>query len=204
MEGVGKTTLAVIIGEIALGKGIDVVAVDLDPQRNFTDALSFVQDRYDGLRFARGIAEADEISRQGDVIILDCPPALGDATAAAIDYADITLVPVLPDLFSLSNLGLVYEFAQRQEKAPEQTAIVKVGFDRRALTEMAQLTLKERQYCVAGDIPVNRLIPYNLANARVWNAGMPYPSRGAYNDLFKKVLLAYERMLEGKFENAWA
>lgn len=63
MEGVGKTTLAVIIGEIALGKGIDVVAVDLDPQRDFTDALSFVQDRYDGLRFARGIAEADEISR---------------------------------------------------------------------------------------------------------------------------------------------
>ena len=41
--GVGKTTLSIILTQMALLKRNKVLAIDLDPQRNFTDALSFIE-----------------------------------------------------------------------------------------------------------------------------------------------------------------
>lgn len=197
--GVGKTTLAVILSQIALENDRRVVAVDLDPQRNFTDAMSFVRDHYDD-----SLIITDRICDDGDVIVIDCPPALGDATALALDYSDIALVPVLPDLFSLSNLGIVYEFGQTHEKAMSQMPIVKVGYDKqRGLAEIAKTALESKNYPIAGEIPLNRIIPYNLASGRAWGAGIPMPSRKPYVDLYKSILEAYSRMLDGNFDDLW-
>jgi len=193
--GVGKTTLAVILSQIALEEGYSVAAVDLDPQRNFTDAMSFVQNRYDSQ-----LQISDQINDDGDVIMIDCPPALDKATATAIDYADIALIPVLPDLFSLSNLGIVYDFGQKHEKAAEQMPIVKIGYDKRGLAEIARAALDSRAYPIAGDIPLNRLIPFNLASGRAWGSGIPMPARKPYTDLYKSILAAYSQMLEGNFD----
>lgn len=202
--GVGKTTLAAILAEIALEKGKRVVAVDVDPQKNFTDAMSFIQDRYGESLFITGdLEEADRISADGDMIVLDCPPALSEPTARAIDYADITLVPVFPDLFSLSNLYLVYEFGERHEKSLSQLPLVKVGFDKRRLSEMAQTNLEKSEYQIVGEIPMNRLIPYNLTLGRFWSAGIPMPARKPFYDLYKAIYRGYARMLEGNFDHPW-
>jgi cellulose biosynthesis protein BcsQ len=180
--------------------GAKVVAIDLDRQRNFTDAMSLVQDHY-----GNSLTITDKIKDDGDVIILDCPPILGEATAQALDFSDVTLVPVHPDMFSLSNLGVVYEFGQTRGKAFEQMAIVKVGFSVKAkgLTGIATDALSAREYAVAGDIALNKLIPYNIASGRVWGAGIPVPAKSPYTQLYTHVLEAYETMLRGDFKNAW-
>jgi cellulose biosynthesis protein BcsQ len=200
--GVGKTTLAVILSQIALKAGAKVTAVDLDPQKNFSDALSLIQDRH-----GEKLTITDEITEAGDVIILDCPPALGNATSRAMDFSDITLVPVYPDMFSLSNLGVVYEFGKTHGKASEQLAVVKVGFATKAktrgLTEIAATVLAELGYVIAGDVPVNRLIPYNIISGRAWSAGIPVPARTPCIRLYQRILGAYQRMLEGNFTAAW-
>jgi cellulose biosynthesis protein BcsQ len=198
--GVGKTTLALVLSQIALGTEAKVAAVDLDPQRNFTDAMALVQTRY-----GDSLLLTDKITDNGDVIILDCPPALNDATAAAMDFADIVLVPVNPDMFSLLNLGVVYNFGKTHEKAPEQLAIVKIGFSTKVkgLTEIAAAALAENPYAVAGDVPVNKLIPYNIASGRLWGAGIPVPSRSPYKKLYEKTLRAYKSMLAGDTQTAW-
>jgi cellulose biosynthesis protein BcsQ len=200
--GVGKTTLAVVLSQIALKAGAKVTAVDLDPQKNFSDALALIQDRHTG-----NLTVTDEITEAGEVIILDCPPALGDATSRAMDFSDITLVPVYPDMFSLSNLGVVHEFGKAHGKAFEQLAIVKVGFAVKAktkgLTEIAAAALTELGYVVAGDVPINRLIPYNIISGRAWSAGIPVPARTPCIRLYRQILGAYERMLEGNFKTAW-
>jgi len=198
--GVGKTTLALILSQIALEKGVKVAAVDLDPQRNFTDAMALVRERYEG-----SLKVTDQINDDGDVIILDCPPALNEVTRAALEFADIVLVPVNPDMFSLLNLGVVYDFGKRHEKAPEQLAIVKVGFSVKikGLAEIAATALAGNQYAVAGDIPVNKLIPYNIVSGRLWSAGIPMPARAPYKNLYEKTLKAYKSMLDGNIKGAW-
>ena len=201
--GVGKTTLAYIMTQIGLAEGINVTAVDLDPQQNLSDALDLVKDN--GKWFNNNLQITNEIqeSPRGDFIVVDCPPALNSATAAAIDYADITLIPVMADLFSVSNLRLVYKFAAEHEKDKEQTALVKVGFDKRSLVGMIDSVLGEMQYAIAGDVPINRLIPYNIAVGNLWESKINNKTRWPYYTLYKNLWGAYKQMLNGNFKEAW-
>jgi cellulose biosynthesis protein BcsQ len=156
-------------------------------------------------RYGKALVLSDQITDEGDIIVLDCPPALNEATKTALDFADIVLVPVNPDMFSLLNLGVVYDFGRQHEKAPEQLAIVKVGFSVKikGLAEIAAAAITENKYAVAGDIPVNKLIPYNIVSGRLWSAGMPVPARSPYKNLYEKTLRAYKTMLTGDTKTAW-
>lgn len=197
--GVGKTTLACILTQIGLTKGLSVAAVDMDPQKNLSGVLELAADQPGYER----LTVTDTLTDRADFIIIDCPPALNDATAAVIDFADITLVPVMADIFSVSNLAPVYNFAQQREKSHEQTAIVKVGFDKRALVEMVASVIEETDYHVAGDVPINRLIPYNIALGNIWEHRIALTSRAAYYTLYDNIWYAYKNMLKGNFERAW-
>ena len=208
--GVGKTTLAVILAQIALRCGTKdyapkVAAVDLDPQRNFTDAMTLVSELH-----GASLMITDQITSEADVIILDCPPALSSATAEALDFSDITLIPVRPDMFSLTNLGVVYEFGESHGKALEQMPIVKVGFRSKnetakgnSMSDMANEALASRNYPIAGEVGVNGLIPYNIASARFWSHGMQAAARLPYYELYESILQAYEQLVQGNFESVW-
>lgn len=200
--GVGKTTLAVILAQMALLQKRKVLAVDLDPQRNFTDAMSFISERFANLRMKSSL---DRTEAQGneDWIIIDCPPALNAATRTAIDLADIALVPVRPDLFSLSNLGVVYSFAAECGKSSEQLPLVKIGYDTTKLSKMTEEVLSEQKYPVAGRLPVNRMIPYNITTGRIWNAGISADGRRPFDLMQERIIRGYSRMLNGDFEGAW-
>ncbi len=44
-----------------------------------------------------------------DVIIVDCPPSLGQSVAACALAADLVLAPVIPEKFALSGLDMAYQ-----------------------------------------------------------------------------------------------
>lgn len=172
----------------------------MDPQQNLSKVLTLTaanRQEYKNLLITNQIIDT------ADFIVVDCPPALSEMTAEAIDFADITLVPVMADVFSISNLAPVYDFAKSREKGLEQTAIIKVGFDKRALVDMIATALSETEYHIAGDVPVNRLIPYNIAMGNPWEYRTSQSTREQYYNLYANIWNAYKKMLNGDFENAW-
>lgn len=50
-----------------------------------------------------------EIDQDYDLILIDCPPALGQSVAAATLASDIIIAPVTPEQFSLSGLKISFE-----------------------------------------------------------------------------------------------
>lgn len=202
--GVGKTTLGYILSQIALSRGLCVSVVDLDPQRNLSDALFLVQrSNQDKAEVFANLNITNELTDKGDLIIIDCPPALNKLTRSAMDFADIALVPVKPDLFSVANLELVYELGEQCEKNNEQLALIKVGFDKRGIVDTVAKNIKNRQFRVAGDVPINRLIPYNILHGRLWQYGISAAVRAPFFQLLDRTYNAYVQMLDGNFENAW-
>lgn len=204
--GVGKTTLAYVLSQIALSQGLAVSTVDLDPQRNLSDTLCLVKKaaaNQDKSEIFNNLNVTTSLTDKGDLIIIDCPPALNASTREAMSFADITLVPVIPDLFSLVNLELVYKFGEECEKNREQLALVKVGFDKRAITEIVASNINTRQYAVAGAVPINRLIPYNVLHGRLWQHGLSAPVKEPFYKLYKHVTNVYSRMLKGEIDDVW-
>ncbi|MBQ7263255.1 MAG: ParA family protein [Synergistaceae bacterium] len=199
--GVGKTTLAIVLAQIALMKRHKVLAIDLDPQRNLTDGLSFIQGYFKGalrVESEPGRGDGDE-----GLIVVDCPPALGTAAKVALELVDFALVPVRPDFFSLSNLGVLYAFAREGGKDMAALPLVKVGYDASRLSRMAETILGEKGYPVAGSVPMHRSIPYNVTSGRIWSTGLAAEARRPFEELWARLCRAHQRMGQGDIARAW-
>ena len=195
--GVGKTTVSVIISQIALIRHNKVLAIDLDPSRNFSDALGFMKNYFkDSLRI-KDTLEDDDAGAEEEWIVIDCPPNLDEASKHAIDFADIVLVPVRPDFFSLSNLGVMYNAAKKSGKEKAQLPLVKLGYDTSAMSKIANQIIAEREYPVAEDLPLHKHIPYNITSGRVWSSGLIARSRQPYEKLYDKILKAIDKLKDG-------
>ena len=198
--GVGKTTLAVILTEIALVRHNRVLAIDLDPSGNFSSAFSFLKNTSfkDSFRVKNSLEDSDADSPE-DWIVIDCPPSLDDSTRHAIDFADITVIPVRPDYFSLTPVGLITAIADKQyEKSRSQLPLVKVGFDTSAMARVANQIINDGGYPVAEDISLHKMIPYNITSGRIWSVGLTARSRQPYENLYMKITKAIERLQEGE------
>ena len=195
--GVGKTTIAVILAEIALVRHNRVLAVDLDPSRNFSDALGFMRNYFrTSLRVKNTLDDTDADAPE-EWIVIDCPPNLEEDSKHAIDFADIVVVPVRPDFFSLSNLGTMYAAAKKSGKEKAQLPLVKVGYDTSVMTKIANQLISERDYPVAEDLPLHKHIPYNITSGRVWSTGLIARSRQPYERLYDKIIAAVDRLSTG-------
>ena len=104
--GVGKSTLSVILAEIALVRHNKVLAVDLDPSHNFTDALNFMKNYFhENLRIQSGLEESDADAPE-DWIVIDCPPRLG-SNASGLSFAMIcsTLLTFKGSIYVMSAIS---------------------------------------------------------------------------------------------------
>jgi chromosome partitioning protein len=54
----------------------------------------------------------NKIRNKYDVIVIDCPPALGHSVAAATLASDLVIAPITPDYFSLAGLKITYDEIQ--------------------------------------------------------------------------------------------
>ena len=195
--GVGKTTIAVILAEIALVRHNRVLAIDLDPSRNFSDALGFMKNYFRNSLRVKSTLEESDADAPEEWIVIDCPPNLEDDSRYAIDFADIVVVPVRPDFFSLSNLGVMYSEARKCGKEKAQLPLVKVGYDSSVMTKIANQLISERDYPVAEDLPLHKHIPYNITSGRVWSTGLIARSRQPYERLYDKILAGSEKLMAG-------
>jgi chromosome partitioning protein len=144
--GTGKTTTVRTLTDVYRRVGLDVLAVDLDPQGNLSDYFDVPADtdptvadvlagqakamdaiHGDVLPANLGLAESElilsgkmgremtlkralrEPKRRYDVILIDCPPALGLLTVNAVVAADYALLSTEAQYFSLQGVEQALE-----------------------------------------------------------------------------------------------
>src|SRR6476620_1959948 len=147
--GTGKTTMVRTLADVFRRVGLDVLAVDLDPQGNLSDYFDVDPDAYptigevlSGRSKASdaihknmipanlGLAEAElvlsgkmgreltlkralhESRRQYEMVLIDCPPALGLLTVNALVASTHALVSAEGEYFSLQGVEQVLEVMQ--------------------------------------------------------------------------------------------
>ena len=115
--GVGKTTLAGNLGALLAEKGKKVQGIDCDPQRSF---YTWYKVGEESQRFPFPVELNTAKTRlDGDVVILDLPPALGDVTAKALKIADLCIIPVTPsppDVWATQAIALLADEAKKHNK----------------------------------------------------------------------------------------
>jgi chromosome partitioning protein len=144
--GTGKTTAVRTLTDIFRRIGLQVLAVDLDPQGNLSDYLDVDPDAsptigdvlagrakpkqavHDGIMPANlGLAEAElmlggkmgreltlkkalrEVKSDFDLVMIDCPPALGLLTVNALVAADYALLSAEAQYFALQGVEQALE-----------------------------------------------------------------------------------------------
>ena len=202
--GVGKTTAALILTEIAVMKGLRVLVVDLDEQKNLMDSIrfahSYLKDTNIKVQDTLSPADADQ---DFDLFIIDCPPRLDRITQNAVDFSDVILIPVRGDLYSLTNLGVVYDFIEKTNKMSSQSAILKNGFGQTQISRSIENLIQEKGYAVAGRWPINNHIPNNVASGRLWLTGMTKAQQSPFSNTYKKICLAWSRLQAKNFNGTW-
>ena len=120
--GVGKTTTSVNLAAVLArrhspgkGAGWKTVIVDADVQRDasiYRDSEPNVEwHHWSGGSLRSMLEELRRRSREGEQLhaVIDCPPAIGAESNAALRAADVVLVPVSSDFESMRGLSRLQE-----------------------------------------------------------------------------------------------
>ena len=140
--GVGKTTLATTLASRLHLEGHRTLLVDADAStataRHWADAAA--AGNIDGppvwpLAGASLRRDVPRASKDYAVIVIDCPPALGEETRGAMAVSDLVLVPVTPGAANAWALARTVELLEeaRQGRPKLKGAIVINRSDRTAL-----------------------------------------------------------------------
>ncbi|MEM1149451.1 MAG: ParA family protein [Pseudomonadota bacterium] len=172
--GVGKSTLAVSIAGALSAGGDKAIALDADPQGTVTawatpNALPF---KVIPLPVTRGAKDwvSRALSVETDFLVVDLPPMLGDATAAALAIADVAVVPVSPSGADLTATAGALELIGRARAARSSprpfVVLVPSKVDRRTAAG-AEIEAVLHDY---GE-PVGPVVSQRIAHADAFTAG---------------------------------
>jgi chromosome partitioning protein len=200
--GTGKTTTVRTLTDVYRRVGLDVLAVDLDPQGNLSDYFDVPADadptvadvlagqakasdaiHSDVLPANLGLAESElvlsgkmgremtlkralrEPKRSYDLILIDCPPALGLLTVNAVVAADYALLSTEAQYFSLQGVEQALEIIELAKESLhpdlEWLGVVLNIADLRTIhSREALVQLKERFGEKVFDTPIRASIRY--------------------------------------------
>lgn len=147
------------------------------------------------LRLKRALQQAAKLESY-DIVLIDCPPALGLLTINALTAADLVLIPVQAEYYALEGLSQLLQVMQhvRRSHNPELEllGVVMTMFDKR--TTLAEHVYAEVQKHF-GEKLFKTVIPRNVRLAEAPSYGRPISehdkwSKGAraYKQLAKEVL----------------
>lgn len=141
--GVGKTTCSALVALAAASTGRRVLAVDADPQ----GSLRSWADDADGLGAVTVVAlptarldkELPDLAGAYEVVVIDCPPGMGDQriTEAALRAATLAVVPMAHTLADLDRLRWTLDLA-RTQGAPAVVLMNKVRAGTRSARDVAE------------------------------------------------------------------
>jgi chromosome partitioning protein len=116
--GVGKTTLTGLVAQAAARAGRKVLAVDADPQRSLSAWADMAEGLGDsvtvvGLATPRLDRELVRLAAGHEVVVIDCPPGLGDRaiTEAALRAATLAVIPMGPSVLDVDRLRWTMDLA---------------------------------------------------------------------------------------------
>ena len=145
-----------------------------------------------------------------DVIVLDCPPALGANNAAAVLASDLVVAVVDPDRNAVKGLKYTYEEVTRMEKQYERRVPVKIvlnKFDKR--TSLSHDTLESLiKHKVFGPMLCKTYVGVNqqFPNASAMGGSIFDPIKESSAkvdiDLLTREILGLDRVISARKEKA--
>ncbi len=118
--GAGKTTLALHLAAAAQDAGRVALIIDTDPQATASQWAAWRQDAPPEVIDSpppRLAAKVDAATGQGaDFIVIDTPPHADSAARAAVEVADLVLIPCRPSAFDLSAIQTTAKLVQLLRK----------------------------------------------------------------------------------------
>ncbi|KQN89798.1 chromosome partitioning protein ParA [Sphingomonas sp. Leaf231] len=118
--GAGKTTLALHLAAAAQDAGAVSLIIDTDPQATASQWAAWRQDAPPEVidspppRLAAKVAQAGE--QGAKVIVIDTPPHADSAARAAVEVADLVLIPCRPSAFDLAAIQTSAKLVQLLRK----------------------------------------------------------------------------------------
>ena len=202
--GVGKTTLAIILTQIALMKNKRVLAFDQDERNNFNVSVSYIQNepKFKDLFKLKTVLTDEDFRSKADWIIVDCPPSFNDRTRLALRKAVFILVPVRPDYYG------TMPFTQIRQEAGDykqlfQFPLVKVGFGENLASRLANERISDRGYITIGNLPLYAAITANISSDRKkwWSVGLQAHTRLPFESVYTRLELLHRKLQELRRRN---
>ena len=200
--GTGKTTVALILAQIAAQKGLKVLVMDLDAQHNLRDTLALSAAAFPSIEVRTDIP-AGAADLDFDMFVLDTHPDMNDDIKKALSFSDIILVPILGDFLSVANLGAAWNYIQGAGLGFQQAALVKNCMENIQTTREIEDVLKDQGFPLAGRLPRNNNLLRNLASGNRWNARMDKRQQAPFLALYSSLWKAFKQMLKGNFKTPW-
>ncbi|MHA6770349.1 AAA family ATPase [Sphingobium ummariense] len=118
--GVGKSTLTRSLAVAATDAGLNVLVLDMDAQQS---TAQWAERRSAELPLVRFVTEIDlpKVLKQADeagcdLVLIDTPPARSTEAPAAVEFADLVLVPCSPDIEAYEQLPRTARLARTTGK----------------------------------------------------------------------------------------
>lgn len=200
--GVGKSTISLVLSQEGARRGLNVLALDLDRQKNLSDALALSASYFPTLKIVTEL-KPEVADQPFDFYVLDLHPEMGKTEKAALRFADIVLAPMYNDFFSAANLGLVWEQTIETGKDKQQAAIIKNCVENSRTAFEIEHAVNDEKYPTAGRIPRNGNIVRNIALGRPWWFAMNEKQQAPFVALYDRIMKAYQNMLDGNLKDPW-
>ncbi len=160
--GTGKTTTAMLMATALANAGTSVVVLDADPQGSATAWFDLADDQHP-LPFSVEPANARVLTRprSEDVVIIDCPPGGGNIITAAIEVADLVVIPTCPSAIEVDRMWSTVELAEAANVA-YAVLLTSVQLGTNALEDLKQALHESGTPCIP------HVIPQRMDLKRAW------------------------------------
>lgn len=185
--GVGKTTTVMFLAAAATQRGISARVIDADPQGSASSWADRAAHRGTPLSFDVSPASAASVralsSEPGELILVDSPPGVAPAIDAAIDAADLVIIPTGPRPADIDRVWPTLDITQHR---PTTMLLTLVDLRRVEAAQMPRILAEV-------NAPLLRsVVRYQTSIERSF--GREIPQRlGDYGDVFDE-LVALARM----------
>ena len=185
--GVGKSTISLILAEIAAQRGLRVLAVDLDAQRTFAHTLSLSAESFPHISVRHTLPDST-CTADFDTVIIDTHQSTDKPIIDALVFADVVLIPIFPDYNSLINLRSAWDFVRSIKSDSACTALVKNCITGTKLASDIEQTLDTQGYPIAGRLPRSNVIMKNIALGLQWDKALRDTQKTKFLNLYNTIV----------------